>query len=516
MPFTNEAGQNYYLYARPIRVEKYCLQCHGNKEDAPETIRLKYDEAFGYQEGDLRGILSIKVPAAALEAQAQASLFALLGTGVLILGLLGLGIAWTVGRNVIRPLSILEQHIHDIAGGNLLRRVDKLPGEFDRVGDAYNQMATNLAREHARREESESRFRTIFEQSAIGIALVAPDGRWLRVNKKLCGILGYDEIELLTKTFQDITHPDDLAANLDQVRRMLNREIDSYAMEKRYFRKDGRILWAKHTVALVWKTHDVPDYFISAIEDISDRKAAEHASKQSDAARHAAEMALLDTQAAALEEQRQARRAALSLLEEATVARLKTEESAEMLRQSEARFRALVEQSLAGIYIIQEGYFRYVNPGFAVIFGYESPADLIDKVPVSELISPEDSARVVENIRRRVEGEIDDIHYTFRGSRRDGRSIDVEVHGRVFEYLGKPAVIGLILDVTARKRAEEELHARSQELERFNQAMIGRELDMVEMKQRINELSKALGREPPYDLAFLDQTPDNDEISHGG
>jgi PAS domain S-box-containing protein len=186
-----------------------------------------------------------------------------------------------------------------------------------------------------------------------------------------------------------------------------------------------------------------------------------------------------------------------------------------VLAESEGRFRALVEQSLAGIYIIQEGYFRYVNPGFAVIFGYASPADLIDKVPVSELISPEDSARVVENIRRRVEGEIVDIHYTFRGSRRDGRSIDVEVHGRMFEYQGKPAVIGLILDVTARKRAEEELHTRSQELERFNQAMIGRELDMVEMKQRINELSKALGREPPYDLAFLDQTPDNDKISHG-
>lgn len=515
-PFTTEDGQPYYLYARPIRVEKYCLQCHGQKAEAPETIRLNYDEAFGYQEGDLRGILSIKVPAAPLEAQATASLLALLGGGVVTLGLLGIGIAWAVGRHVIRPLTVLETHIRDAASGDLSQRITGLSGEFAQVGDAFNRMAGSLAREHVQREASEARFRTIFEQNALGIALVGTDGRWLRVNQRLCDFLGYTEPELLARTFQDISHPDDLATDLNQVQRMLSREIDSYAMEKRYIGKDGRVLWANLTVALVWKASGEPDFFISAVEDISSRKAAEEASRVSNTARREAEKSLIEAQASSLKELQQARRAALSLMEDAHAARLKTEAAADRLGQSEARFRALVEQSLAGIYIIQGGYFRYVNPGFAHIFGYASSAELIDKVPLDALISPDDRGRVTENIRRRVEGEMTDIQYTFRGLRRDGTVIDVEVHGRIFDYQGKPAVIGLILDVTARKLVEEELLRRNAELERFNRAMIGRELDMVELKRQINELSKILGREPPYDLDFLDQTSGKDKSSHGG
>ncbi|MDD5390137.1 MAG: PAS domain S-box protein [Gallionellaceae bacterium] len=124
------------------------------------------------------------------------------------------------------------------------------------------------------------------------------------------------------------------------------------------------------------------------------------------------------------------------------------------LRESEGRFRALVEESLAGIYIIQDDHFRYVNPGFAALFGYDAPEDLIDRVPVADLVSPEDRDWVAEYLRRRLEGEIADAHYTFTGLRRDGRRVDVEVHGRAFDYQGRPAVIGLILDITERKLTE--------------------------------------------------------------
>ncbi|TAN65311.1 MAG: PAS domain S-box protein [Methylobacter sp.] len=315
------------------------------------------------------------------------------------------------------------------------------------------------------------------------------------------------------------------------------------------------------------------------------------------------------------------------------------------LRDSEGRFRALVEQSLAGIYIIQDGRFRYVNPGFAAIFGYDSPEALIDSVPVTDLVRPEERERVAENVRQRIDGEVAAMHYIVACLRRDGSRIDVEAHGRAFDYQGRPAVIGFIIniserktaeallrvseerlqlaldatrdglwdldlrsglayltphyyeitgyrpdqvtpdaeflkrtvhpddlaqvletmkahlqgktpscefdyrlmtpsgeikwirgrgrvverdatgtalrmvgtitDISAHKDAEETLHKqtqelaqRNEELERFNRATVGRELDMIALKQQVNELSRQLGQEPVYPLAFLNaQSP---------
>lgn len=116
--------------------------------------------------------------------------------------------------------------------------------------------------------------------------------------------------------------------------------------------------------------------------------------------------------------------------------------------------RALVEQTLAGIYVIQDGRFRYVNQEFANIFGYTSPADIIDSLKISDLIAPEDREKVAENVRRRAEGEVPEMRYSFVGLRRDGRRIHSEVHGRAMQFDGKPAVIGLLLDITERKLAE--------------------------------------------------------------
>lgn len=121
---------------------------------------------------------------------------------------------------------------------------------------------------------------------------------------------------------------------------------------------------------------------------------------------------------------------------------------------SEGWLRGLVEQTLAGIYLIQDGYLRYVNQGFADIFGYASPGDLIDKVPIKLLIAPEDQQKVIENVKLRTEGSVSEMRYTFVGLCRDGRRIDLEVHGRSMEFNGAPAVIGLILDISERKQAE--------------------------------------------------------------
>ncbi|KAF0170124.1 MAG: two-component system sensor-response regulator hybrid protein [Limisphaerales bacterium] len=123
--------------------------------------------------------------------------------------------------------------------------------------------------------ESEQRFRGTFEQAAVGVAHVGLDGRWLRVNDWVCDIVGYSREELMTKTFQDITHPEDLAPDLDNVRRLLAGELPHYGMDKRYFHKDGSLVWVRLTVSLVREADGRPKYFISIIQDIRARKEAE-------------------------------------------------------------------------------------------------------------------------------------------------------------------------------------------------------------------------------------------------
>src|SRR5262245_45132562 len=130
--------------------------------------------------------------------------------------------------------------------------------------------------------ESEARFRSIFENAAVGIARVATDGRFLEVNQRLCDIVGYAAEELTSKTFAEITHLDDLQQDLGAVRRMLAGEFDTYLREKRYYRKDGSVVWVNLSVSLLREADGSAGYFISVIEDISARKRAEEALRASE------------------------------------------------------------------------------------------------------------------------------------------------------------------------------------------------------------------------------------------
>ena len=128
--------------------------------------------------------------------------------------------------------------------------------------------------------ESEERFRATFFQAAVGIAHVSLDGGWIRVNDRLCEIVGHTREELLEKTFQDISHPDDLDADLVQAGQLLVGDIDTYSMEKRYYRKDGSVVWVNLTGSLVRQPSGEPSYFIAVLEDISERKRAEEAVRE--------------------------------------------------------------------------------------------------------------------------------------------------------------------------------------------------------------------------------------------
>jgi PAS domain S-box-containing protein len=149
----------------------------------------------------------------------------------------------------------------------------------------------------------------------------------------------------------------------------------------------------------------------------------------------------------------------------------------EALKESEARYRMVTEGSLAGVYVIQDGGFVYINSTMAQIFGYRVEEIMGGAVRPKDLIYPEDLKLVRETVRRRLSGELAAAHYTFRGLHKSGRVIYCESFGRVVEYQGRPAVVGTLVDFTDRQRAEEELRRHVELHDLAHDAIMVRDLD---------------------------------------
>lgn len=138
------------------------------------------------------------------------------------------------------------------------------------------------------------------------------------------------------------------------------------------------------------------------------------------------------------------------------------EERSEELRDTELKFRTIAEKSMVGVYIVQHNTFTYVNPRFAHVFGYE-PADLINIEDLVAKIFPESQHQMVrENIRLRLTGEVESIHYEVMGKKKDGSTNWVEFYGNAVTIGGEPSIIGSMIDITERKKAEEELKSSEQ------------------------------------------------------
>jgi len=140
------------------------------------------------------------------------------------------------------------------------------------------------------------------------------------------------------------------------------------------------------------------------------------------------------------------------------------QQAEEALMESEKKFKSFAEQALAGIYILQDGVFKFVNAKFAQMFGYTVEECLSD-MPFKNLVYSEDLATVEEQVRRRISGEAESVHYTFRGLKKNGQIFLVEVYGATSVYKGKPAGAGTILDITDRKQSEDELRVSLRFLE---------------------------------------------------
>jgi len=256
-----------------------------------------------------------------------------------------------------------------------------------------------------RLSESEKSIRSILDSTPDAVFIARPDGRYDFINQQMAALTGYSVAELLAMSVGELAPPGEETQRKEMFEQVLGD--GPLFSELSICRKDG-------TTALV-ELHGVhlPNgNVLASCRDIGERKRAE--------------LALLS---------------------------------------AERKFRGLIEQSLVGVYIIQDGRFAYANPRFAEMFGFADPAEVVGHVPVADLVAPEDRQRVRENLSRRENGEVDAINYAFVGQRKDGSRLDVEVYGRGMEHEGKPAVIGVIVDVTERKHTELELEQHRHHLE---------------------------------------------------
>ncbi|MEW6547569.1 MAG: PAS domain S-box protein [Bacillota bacterium] len=244
---------------------------------------------------------------------------------------------------------------------------------------------------------SEARYREVVDHINAGIYRSTIAGQFLDANPAFLAMFGFDS----SRELGEVTWPD-LYANPDDRRCFLERIFASGSVrghEILFRRRDGRTFWGEVTATLSTDHGETP-HIMGVIIDVTERKALE-----------------------------------------------------QKLRESECRYRLLAESALVGVYLVQDGLFRYVNPALASTFGYH-PQEIVDRLGPLDLTHPEDRETVAENIRRRLAGEIDSIHYTFRGLRRDGTTITCEVLGTRAEYNGQPCVLGSLMDVTERKKAE--------------------------------------------------------------
>jgi PAS domain S-box-containing protein len=290
------------------------------------------------------------------------------------------------------------------------------PDESDYYGLVSN--ISDITAQHdaeARLRESEARFRNTFELAGSGMAHIGLDRRFIRVNRRLCEILGYAEDELLELTGRQISHPDDLDVINEQRPPLYSGEVEVVRLEKRYVRKDRSVVWVKFTMTLERDAHGAPLYEIGVYDDITAQREAEA-----------------------------------------------------KLRESEARFRQTFELAASGICHVIDGRFARVNRRLCEILGYPE-RELLGK-HVKEVSYPEDRD-VTDAQRARIRaGEIESARFEKRYVRKDGRVVWADIAiALVRDVFGVPQYEVAIFDeITERKHAEALLQQAHEELKRSN------------------------------------------------
>jgi len=304
--------------------------------------------------------------------------------------------------------------------------------------------------------DSETRLRAIFEQAGVSIALVnTKTGQFIRVNQRYCDFVGYSMDEFLSKTFMDITHPDDVQANVDINELLMHGKGRIFSSEKRYIHKNGSTVWGNLTISPLWKMGETPQEFfhIAIVEDISVRKSAE-----------------------------------------------------ELLRASEARFKTIFNESPIGIALIDSlsGKICSVNPMFCKIAG--RPENEMLQLDGMSITHPEDAQKDLENMALLNAGKIKGFQMDKRYLRPDGSYcwIFMTVAPLLIEDEDKPRHLCMISDITERKGMEVQL------LERERLSAVG-ELSAGVAHDFNNSMQIILGN---IELAFLAEGVSDDLVEH--
>ncbi|MGQ4646655.1 PAS domain S-box protein [Lyngbya aestuarii] len=264
---------------------------------------------------------------------------------------------------------------------------------------------------------SEERFRATFEQAAVGIVHTGLDGRFLRVNRKFCDIVGYTHAQLCRKTFIDITHPEDIDADQRYVEQLLAGEIETFSMEKRYYSKNSSLIWVNLTGSLVRKPSGEVDYFVGVVEDISDRKSAERA-----------------------------------------------------LQESEQRYRSVVESVKEVIFQTDtKGLWTFLNPAWTEITGFTISESMGKKF--FDYIHVEDRQECLELFQQFIEGQKRDWRREIRFLTKEGNFHWIDALVRiVFNTDGTIfGMSGTLYDITERKQVEEKLRKALEQEKELNE-----------------------------------------------
>jgi len=303
--------------------------------------------------------------------------------------------------------------------------------------------------------EMEDRYRALFERSRDCVYVLDFSGRFLDANQASLDLLGYGREDIPRITLTALLPPEELP---NALRAMSDAaRTGSATGEFRLRRKDGSIVTVDIAASAVY-VDGQPHSVQGIARDVTERKHAEEA-----------------------------------------------------LRESEARYRLMVEQSISGFYVIEGGRFRYANRRTAQIHGYASGEEMIGR-PVLDFVAERDRNRVDEDLRRRLAGEVDSVSHTFIGLRKDGSEVEIGAHGTRIGSNGRAAVMGLMQDISEARQAEREIQRHVTQLERAMRGTIATVTVMGELRdpytrgheRRVGDIAAAIAAEMGLDTEAVE------------